>query len=351
MFAIDTKTPVLVTGASGYVAGWIVKDLLEAGVTVHGAVRDPDSPKVAPLKAMAEATPGTLRLFAADLLDEGSYGEAMAGCSIVFHTASPFTINVKDPQRELIDPALLGTGNVLNEASRTPTVKRVVLTSSCAAIYTDAIDTDKAPDGRLDESVWNETASLDYQPYSYSKTVAEREAWKLAEAQSQWDLVVLNPSFVLGPAAHGVPSSESFSIMRQVGDGTLKFGAPRLGIGMIDVRDLAQAHLAAAYLPEASGRNIVSAYESDLLELTLCLQERFGKDYPLPRRALPKWLLWLVGPSQGFSRKFVSRNVNVPWRADNSKAVRELGLTYRPMKQTMEDMFAQMATAGAFAKA
>ena len=139
--------------------------------------------------------------------------------------------------------------------------------------------------------------------------------------------------------------------MRQVGDGKRKFCAPRLGIGMIDVRDLAQAHLAAAYLPEASGRNIVSAYESDLLELTLCLQERFGKDYPLPRRALPKWLLWLVGPSQGFSRKFVSRNVNVPWRADNSKAVRELGLTYRPMKQTMEDMFAQMASAGAFAKA
>ncbi|MCF3595531.1 NAD-dependent epimerase/dehydratase family protein [Rhodobacteraceae bacterium LMO-12] len=350
MFEIDTTSPVLVTGASGYVAGWIVKHLLDAGVTVHGAVRDPESPKVAPLKAMAQAAPGTLHLFAADLLEDGSYAAAMAGCSTVFHTASPFKTNVKDPQKELIDPALLGTGNVLNEATRTPSVKRVVLTSSCAAIYTDARDTVQTPNGRIDETVWNQTASLDYQPYSYSKTVAEREAWKVAEAQSQWDLVVINPSLVMGPAAHGLPSSESFNIMRQVGNGTFRMGAPRLGFGMVDVRDLAHAHLAAAYLPAASGRNIVSAHETHLLELTLCLQERFGKDYPLPRRALPKWLLWLVGPSQGLSRKFVSRNVNVPWRADNSKAVRALGLTYRPMQQTMEDMFAQMAEAGAFAR-
>ena len=348
---IDTNLPVLVTGASGYVAGWIVKELLTSGVTIHATVRDPDSPKSAPLLDMAANAPGKIMLFKADLLDEGSFDEAMQGCGIVFHTASPFTTSAKDPQTELIDPALLGTRNVLNAATRTPTVNRIVLTSSCAAIYTDAQDTIDAPGGRIDETVWNTTASLDYQPYSYSKTLAEQEAWKIADTQSQWRLVAINPSLVMGPATHGVPSSESFNIMRQAGDGTFRMGAPRFGIGMVDVRDLAQAHLAAAFLPQASGRNIISAHNTDILELVLQLQGKFGADYPLPRRALPKWLMWLVGPSQGIDRKFVSRNVGVPWRADNSKALRELKLSYRPMRETMEDMFAQMVAAGAFSKA
>ena len=89
---IDTTRPVLVTGATGYVAGWIVKSLLDAGATVHAAVRDPQNAnKVAHLKALAEAAPGTLTLFAGDLMEPGSYADAMAGCGIVFHTASPFS--------------------------------------------------------------------------------------------------------------------------------------------------------------------------------------------------------------------------------------------------------------------
>lgn len=111
---IDTDSPVLVTGATGYVAGWIVRDLLEAGVTVHAAVRDPhNAAKLAHLTGMAEKAPGSLKVFAADLLDEGSYEAAMAGCGIVLHTASPFTSAIKDPQKELVDPALEGTRNVL----------------------------------------------------------------------------------------------------------------------------------------------------------------------------------------------------------------------------------------------
>ena len=345
---IDTTAPVLVTGATGYVAGWIVKGLLDASVTVHAAVRDPEGAKARPLADMAAAAPGTLRLFKADLLDDGSYGAAMQGCTVVFHTASPFTSKFKDAQKDLIDPALLGTRNVLNEATRTTTVRRVVLTSSCAAIYTDAQDTVDAPGGRIDESVWNETASLDYQPYSYSKTLAEREAWTIADAQTRWDLVVINPSLVMGPATHGVPSSESFNIMRQAGDGTFRMGAPRIGIGMVDVRDLAHAHIAAAYLPGAHGRNIISAHDTDIYRMVMTLQERFGASYPLPRRALPKWLFWLAGPMNGIERRFVARNANIPWHADNSKAIRELGVTYRPMQETLEDMFAQMIEAGAF---
>ncbi|MCP9480379.1 NAD-dependent epimerase/dehydratase family protein [Shimia sp. CNT1-13L.2] len=349
---IDTTSPVMVTGATGYVAGWIVKGLLDAGLTVHAPVRNPQNlGKVQHLLKMAENSPGTLRLFKADLLDEGSYAEAMQGCAIVFHTASPFSVNVKDPQTQLIDPAVKGTRNVLAEASRTDSVKRVVLTSSCAAIYTDAIDCATAPNGTLTEDIWNTTASLEYQPYSYSKLLAEKAAWEVANDQSQWDLVVVNPSLVIGPATNQSPTSESFNIVRQIGDGTMKAGAPRAGIGLVDVRDLAQAHIAAAFTPEAEGRHIISGHNSNLLEMGLALQSKYGDLYPLPKKALPKWLVWLVGPLSGIPRKFVSNNVNVEWRADNSKGKRTLGVTYRPLRESMEDMFTQMVDNGVFDKA
>lgn len=120
---LDKSKPVMVTGATGYVAGWLVKKLLDEGLTVHAPVRDPgNSEKLKHLEAVAEAAPGSIEYFEADLLKEGSYAEAMAGCQVVFHTASPFKLDVEDPQRELIEPALLGTRNVLEEVNRTPSV-------------------------------------------------------------------------------------------------------------------------------------------------------------------------------------------------------------------------------------
>jgi dihydroflavonol-4-reductase len=350
---IDTSAPVMITGATGYVAGWIIKAVLEAGVTVHAPVRDPDNAeKVKHLQDMSDSAPGAIRFFKADLLEEGSYREAMAGCSVVFHTASPFTTVVKDPQKELVDPAQLGTRNVLEEANRVASVRRVVLTSSCAAIYGDNVDVAKAPNGILTEEVWNTSSSLTHNAYSYSKTVAEREAWKIAEAQDRWDLVVINPSLVIGPGTKPFGTSESFNLVRQYGDGSLKSGAPRWGMGAVDVRDLAKAHVAAAFTPEAHGRNIISGHNSDLLEMGQCLLERFGDEYPIPRKAMPKWLVWLIGPmvNKAMTRQAISDNVDVPWRADNSKGVRELGVTYRPLQESMEEMFQQMVDAGYFEK-
>ena len=352
MTSFSTDAPVLVTGATGYVAGWLVKELLDAGITVHAAIRDPDrKDKVAHLQEIAAGSPGTLRFFRADLLEEGSYAEAMAGCAIVFHTASPFTTSVKDPQRELIEPAVKGTRSVLETAARTASVKRVVVTSSCAAIYTDAIDCLKAPGGKLTEEVWNTTASLEYQPYSYSKTLAEQEAWKIARAQDRFKLVTVNPSLVIGPALNARPTSESFNIVRQMGDGTMKRGAPKLGLGVVDVRDLSRAHMEAGFREEAEGRHIISGHDTNILELGKALIEKYGDRYPVPRQSLPKWIVWLAGPIVGgISRKFVTNNVDVKWRADNSKSKRALGVTYRPMKTSMEEMFQQMIDTGAFGK-
>lgn len=348
---IPTDAPVLVTGATGYVAGWIVKRLLDAGVTVHAAVRDPNNTaKVAHLDEIAADAPGMIRYFAADLLEGGSYAEAMENCRTVFHTASPFTANVDDPQRELIDPAVKGTRNVLEQANAAQSVDRVVLTSSCAAIYTDAVDTTRAPGGRLTEEVWNETASLDYQPYSYSKLLAEREAWAIADAQERWRLVVINPCLVLGPAVGGHPTSESFNIMSQVGRGDLKMGAPRLGTGVVDVRDVADAHIAAAFLLGAEGRHITAGYETDFHAFLSTLAEPYGDRYPIPTRVLPKWLVWLAGPAVGLPRRFVAGNVGYAWRADNSKSCERLGLRYRPLEDSVRDMFGWMIDEGYFEK-
>ncbi|MEM8996592.1 MAG: aldehyde reductase [Acidobacteriota bacterium] len=344
-FPVDTSSPVMVTGATGYVAGHIVQRLLEAGVTVHAAVRDPSrEEKLKSLNDVATRSPGAIEYFEADLLHDGSYAAAMRDCSIVFHTASPFTIDVKDPQKELVDPAVLGTRNVLEEANRQGSVRRVVVTSSCAAIYGDNADCRSAPGGTLTEEIWNLTSSLDHQPYSYSKTQAEKAAWEIAERQGRWDLVVVNPSFVLGPGIHPHATSESFAMVKQFGDGSMKSGAPRFGFGAVDVRDLAVAHLAAAYLPGARGRHIISGHETDLFEMAQTLVPKYGDRYPLPRKAMPKWLVWAVAPliNKAMTRKIIARNVDVPWKADNSKGRRELGMTYRPLADSLNDMFQQM---------
>ena len=278
MKEIDKSKPVLVTGATGYVASWLVKRLLDEGLTVHAAVRNPDKKeKIAHLNALAENSSGTIKYFKTDLLEPGSYDEAMKDCELVFHTASPFTTNVEDPQKNLIDPAVKGTENVLETTGNTPSVKRVVVTSSCAAIYTDAIDTVNAPNGVLTEEVWNTTSSLDYQPYSYSKTLAEKKAWEMAEAQEQWDLVTVNPSLVMGPPLNPrVTTSESFNILMQLGDGTMKMGSPKMGIGLVDLRDVAEAHFKAGFTPEAHGRYITSAHNTNFYEMGKALLPKFG---------------------------------------------------------------------------
>ncbi|MCP4521394.1 MAG: NAD-dependent epimerase/dehydratase family protein [Cytophagales bacterium] len=343
MTQIDKSKPVLVTGATGYVAAWLVKSLLEEGMTVHAAVRNPDNKKkVAHLDEIAAKTEGTIKYFKSDLLKQGSYGEAMKDCELIYHTASPFITDVKDPQKDLIDPAVNGTQNVLETANQTPSVKRVVVTSSCASIYTDAIECESAPNGVLTEDIWNTTASLEYQPYSYSKTMAERKAWEMNESQSQWDLVTINPCLVLGPALNAqAVTSESYNILKQLGDGTMKAGVPKMGIGLVDVRDVAEAHFKAGFTPEAHGRYITAAHNTDLLELGTSLLPKFGDKYPLPKKALPKWLLMIVGPMANklFTRKFIRNNVNVEWKADNSKIVNELGINFKPLKETMEDSF------------
>lgn len=350
--ATSRLAPVLVTGASGYIASWLVRYLLEAGHTVHATVRDPKrTESVRHLLNIAEGLPGTLRLFAADLLKEGSFDEAMQGCEIIMHTASPFVLDgFSDAHEALVRPAVEGTRNVLEAANRTASVRRVVLTSSVAAIYGDNVDARDLPDHRLDETQWNTTSSVAHNPYQYSKVAAEREAWKISRAQTRWDLVTINPGMVYGPALTTLSQSASIDTLISMGDGRLRTGVPDLVYGIVDVRDVARAHMLAAFTPEASGRYQLVAGEIDMLGMARILRNRFGSRYPFPRMRVPKLMVWAVGPLMGpVTRKFISNNVGHAVRFDNRRSV-ALGVQYHAIRQTLEEHFQQVIDDGLLKK-
>jgi nucleoside-diphosphate-sugar epimerase len=341
--SVGKNRTVLVTGGSGYLASWIVKCLIDGGHSVHTTVRDLSNRKhYAHLEQLSVGT-GRLKIYAADLLKPGSFDEAMAGCDIVIHAASPFVIQgIKDVQRELLEPAVRGTENVLGSVNRVSSLRRVVLTSSIAAIYGDATELNEKRKTAFTEEDWNDTSSASYQPYPYSKTLAEREAWKIAREQTRWDLVVLNPGFILGPALGGKTDGTSQMIMRNFGDGTYKTGMIDVWYGFVDVRDVAEAHVKAAFDPQARGRYIISGKSGSMLEVASILRTEFGKRYPLPTRKVPKFLVWLVPSIAGFDRRFVSHNVGVPLSLDNAKSRKELGITYRPLETTVIEHFRQL---------
>ncbi len=344
---IDRSAPVLITGGNGYIASWLVKYLLEDGIDVHATVRDPSNQsKVDHLHQLATDAPGTLRLFAADLVDDGSFDEAMAGCQLVMHTASPFTLSAKDPQKDIVDPAVQGTRNVLAAANRVSSVKRVVLTSSVVSIYGDARDIRDAPGEVFTEDEWNTTSTLSHQPYSYSKVAAEKAAWEIAEAQDRWDLVVINPGFVLGPSLTTASDSASISTIMQFVDGRLLMGAPALEVGVVDVRDVALAHIKAGYTPAAAGRHICVSRSMTFMDIGRVLRREFGGRYLFPRTRAPKAMIWLAAPIGGVTRKYVATNVGYPLQFDNSRARTKLGMEFRPPETTVVEHFQQLIDDG-----
>ena len=334
------------SGGSGYLASHIIAQLLEKGFRVHTTVRNlSDKDKYAHLEKLAEELPGEIGFFEADLLKPGSFAEAMRGCKFVFHTASPFSIaKTSDPQRTLIDPAVKGTENILNTVNETPTVERVVLTSSIVAIMGDHKDAEVIPGGVFTEKHWNTTSNLNHQPYSYSKTLAEKKAWEIAGKQSRWSLVVMNPGFILGPSLTSRKDSTSIDFMISMGNGTYKTGTPEGYIAVVDVRDVAKAHLNGA-LNGASGRHILSSEVFTFHDIAQVLGRKFS-GYPLPGRKVPKWLFLLIGPMFGLSRKYIRRNIGIPLRVDNSYSINDLGIQFRPVEETLEDHFRQLIADG-----
>jgi dihydroflavonol-4-reductase len=336
-----TEAPVLVTGASGFIASHIVSQLLAAGYQVRGTVRDPSATtKHSHLVALPGADE-RLELVAADLSDRDAFAEAVVGCDYVLHTASPYQLDVGDPQRDLVDPAVNGTLSVLRACHDAGSARRVVLTSSVAAI------TDRA-DGRVyTEADWNTRSSLTRNPYYYSKTLAEQSAWSFVDRNATgFDLVVINPFTVIGPSL-GPEVNTSHGFLTGITNGRVP-AILAINWPLVDVRDVAKAHVLGMENPNASGRHIVAAGVRTMRQVVDLLKANgWGDRYRLPSMSLDSGIgvpiskLVAVFQSSG-TRDYLLNHLGGVMRFDNSKVQAELGLVLRDIDdtvlETMEDL-------------
>ncbi|MEU2422197.1 NAD-dependent epimerase/dehydratase family protein [Streptomyces sp. NPDC007851] len=334
-------TTVAVTGGSGFVGSHLVRRLLERGYRVHATVRGASGPaKLRPLWDLQEAFPGRLALFRADLLADGSFDAAFRGCATVFHVASPFLMpeRIEDGQRDVVEPALLGTRNVLGSVARTPEVTTLVFTSTVGAIFGDYADVREMAGQVLTERYFNTTSTVRDNPYHYAKTVAERAARDAAAGQDRWRMVSINPGLVLGPSLTPASESGSLFLLDELFKGYFCYGAPDFSFTTADVRDVADAHIAAAENPAAEGRYIV-AHDTmtSFHEMSRIIRTRHRWDPRLPRTALPHWPVRVLGPLFGLTQEYIRRHLGIRFRVDNGRGIRELGLVYRPIEETLLD--------------
>lgn len=304
---------VLVTGASGYIAGHVVAELRSHGYLVRGTARRP--------------VEGLDDVVTADLSRDDGWAAAVEGCDYVMHVASPLPDGTPKSDDELVRPAVDGTLRVLR-AAEAAGVKRVVMTSSIAAV--SAGHADGARRTEADWSIVDRSSA-----YEKSKTLAERAAWDFAR-ESGVELVAINPGLVLGPL-HNPAIGTSVQALYQLLARKVP-ASPKIGFAVVDVRDVAAAHRLAMESPIAAGnRYIVAGEHVWMREMAAILAEEFTpRGYRVPTGEMPTWVLRLIAPFDRTIRLalgFVGRRELVS--AD--KAKRELDWTMRPVRDTLVD--------------
>ncbi|KAF8776020.1 hypothetical protein HU200_003966 [Digitaria exilis] len=241
---------VCVTGASGYIASWIVKLLLDRGYTVRATVRDTADPKKTLHLRALDGAEDRLHFFQASLLEEGSFDAAVDGCDTVFHTASPFYHNVKDPKAELLDPAVKGTLNVLGSCKKA-SIRKVIVTSSNAAVAYN--EKPKTPEVIVDETWFSDPqfCEKNQQWYILSKTLAEEAVWKFSR-DNGIEIVTINPAMVIGPLLQPTLNTSAEAILKLITGSSSTY--PNVSSGWVNVKDVALAHILAYEVPSANGR-------------------------------------------------------------------------------------------------
>ncbi|GLT76972.1 hypothetical protein SLA2020_486030 [Shorea laevis] len=301
---------VCVTGASGFIASWLVKFLLDRGYTVKASVRDPNDPnKTGHLLALNGAKE-RLHLLKAELLDEGSFDCIVDGCDGVFHTASPVFLAPSDQQAELINAAVKGTLNVLKSCAKVASIKRVVLTSSMAAVSNNGKPC--TPDVVIDETWFSDPTFCEKSKlwYMLSKTLAEEAAWKFAK-ENGIDLVTINPGLVIGPILQPTLNLTVELILNIVTGREL----PAFN-RFVDVRDVAYAHIQAFEIPSAAGRYCMVESNLDVSKLWKMLHQLF--------------------PEFHLDERFEDKPIKKMYQVSKEK-IKSLGVNFIPLEVSLKD--------------
>jgi nucleoside-diphosphate-sugar epimerase len=325
---------VLVTGGSGFVGSWCILQALAAGHEVRTTVRNlkREGEVRAMLKQGGAADPGgRLSFFAADLENDAGWAEAVAGCDYVLHVASPFPGAPPKHEDELIVPAREGALRVLR-AARDAGVKRVVLTSSFAAIgYGHPEKTTP-----FTEADWTDVNGADVSAYAKSKTLAEKAAWDFITREGgALELSVVNPVGIFGPAL-AADTSTSIAIVKRMLDGEIP-GMPKMEFGLVDVRDVADLHLLAMIDPKANGERFLAVAGDfvKMAEIARMLKRNLGPaGAKVKTRELPDWLVRLVAMLDPNVR-LVTGELGKHKNASNTKAKSLLGWTPRSNEESI----------------
>lgn len=331
---------VLVTGGSGFLAGWCMVELLGRGYEVRTTVRDLGREAEVREAVEAAGQPGEkIAVLAADLTSDDGWEQAVAGCDYVLHVASPFPpVQPKDPD-ELIVPAREGTRRVLG-AALAAGVKRTVVTSSVAAIAGGA----KTP-GPLTEEDWTDLEFDGLSPYVRSKTIAERAAWELAREQGAEDrLATVNPGAILGPLLSR-DASYSLEVIERLLKGIP--GTPKVGFSFVDARDVAALQVKAMVAPEAGGQRFIAVAEFLwMAEVAAILRRKLGDDAAkVPTRGVPNLAVRAMALFDPGIRS-ITNQLGKKLTYSSAKAETTLGWSTRPLEQTIAETGSSMVDLG-----
>ncbi|KAH9602285.1 hypothetical protein KSS87_015446 [Heliosperma pusillum] len=304
---------VCVTGASGYIASWIIKLLLLRRYTVHAALRSPNEASKTKHLRELEGAKDRLHFFKADLLQDSSFDAAISGCHAVFHTASPVIFSIKHPQVDVLDPAINGTLNVLTSCTKFPSVARVILTSSVAAVVN--LDRPRAPHVVVDETWFSDSdlCNKNAKWYALSKTLAEEAAWKFAKLNNL-HLISINPAMVLGPMLQPT-LNQSVAIISNIINGAKSYG--NVTFGWVHVKDVANAHILALEVPSAQGRYCLVETVAHMSQIVEMLRQLY--------------------PSLTLPNKCADDNPLEPTYQVSKKKSQGLGIEYTPIKVSLQE--------------
>ena len=320
---------VCVTGAAGFIASHVIVDLLHDGYAVNGTVRDlGDEAKRAHLDELKDQFPGKLELFEADMLEPGSLDAALEGCDALIHTATAVILAAPDPQKQIIDVAVKGTQNVLDSVAKTPSVKRIVMTSSIAAVmsYDQQDKTYTEDDWCTSDDIW-----LD--PYGMGKSQSERLLWEFADTHAdRLQVVAINPSVVIGPplAKHHIRSSLAF--IRDLVGWTYPACAP-MRLHLVDVGDVAKGHVRALTSDKAAGSRIIfSDRQMSMLEISKVLSRK----YKTPMRVLPRLILYIAAfLDKRFSFRLARASANLRCEFRSDRPTELLGIELKNAEESI----------------